>query len=75
MRIVDATDKLCPMPMLLMNAELKSMCSGESLELFTTDPNSENDIKTFCKRTKNTLHLSCTLGEGESKYVFVIIKK
>ena len=75
MRVVDATNKLCPVPMLLMNVELKSMRSGEGLELFTTDPNSKNDIKTFCKHTKNTLHMSCTLGEDESIYVFVIIKK
>ncbi len=62
----------CPMPILKLAKELKSIESGQILELLGTDPGSKSDIPKWCDKTGNNLVDST---EDDGIYKFYIRKK
>ncbi len=59
---LDTSGLNCPLPILKTKKALKSMASGETLELLATDPGSVADIAAFCNQTGNELVSSTTEG-------------
>ncbi|WP_069650809.1 CoA-disulfide reductase [Caloranaerobacter ferrireducens] len=45
----------CPGPIMQVYEKMKTLQNGDILEVTATDPGFVNDIKTWCKRTGNTL--------------------
>ena len=56
-----------------LNKAIKKLKSGEILELISTDPAAPNDIKSWCKRTGNTLVTSVCNDAGNT-FSFLIQK-
>ena len=52
---VDTSGTCCPQPLLQAQRAIKSMQSGEVLELIATDAGSKMDIPAWCGRTGHTL--------------------
>ena len=52
---LDTRGLSCPMPLLKTKKTLKSMKSGQILEVWGTDPGSKNDIPDFCRKGGNEL--------------------
>jgi tRNA 2-thiouridine synthesizing protein A len=52
---LDTSGKCCPMPMVETNKAIKSLASGDILEIIATDPGTVNDIPSWCNRTGNRL--------------------
>lgn len=50
---LDTTGKCCPMPIVDMNKAIKSLRTGDVLEVIATDPGTRNDIPSWCERTGN----------------------
>ena len=57
---LDCKGLSCPMPILKLAKEIKSMESGKILELLGTDPGSKTDVPKWCDKTGNEL-----LGQEE----------
>ncbi|MGD8384046.1 MAG: sulfurtransferase TusA family protein [Lysobacterales bacterium] len=53
--VVDAKGLNCPLPILKAKKALKPLASGETLEVFSTDPGSVADFGAFCRTTGNEL--------------------
>ncbi len=70
-KTLDCKGLSCPMPILKLAKEMKSLKSGDVLELIGTDPGSKTDVPKWCAKTKNEL-----LGNEESDglYIFYIKK-
>ncbi|PKL96362.1 MAG: preprotein translocase subunit TatB [Gammaproteobacteria bacterium HGW-Gammaproteobacteria-8] len=49
-RTLDARGLLCPEPVLRVRTELRSMSSGQLLEVLADDPLVELDLRVFCER-------------------------
>ena len=64
-KTVDCKGLSCPMPILRLTKEIKSLDSGQVLELLGTDPGSKKDIPGWCEKTGNEL-----LGSEEDGSVF-----
>ena len=64
-KTVDCKGLSCPMPILRLTKEIKSLESGQVLELLGTDPGSRKDIPGWCEKTGNEL-----LGNDEDGGVF-----
>lgn len=60
---LDATGLKCPMPVLRARRTLKSMSSGQVLELLADDPASAKDVPAFCEMTGDTLEQTGQDGE------------
>lgn len=54
-RQLDTSGKCCPMPIVETNVAMKTIHSGEVLEIVATDPGTRTDIPSWCERTGNTL--------------------
>jgi len=54
-RLLDATGLLCPEPLMLIRAELRTMASGELLSVTATDPSTGRDLLNFCRFMGHTL--------------------
>lgn len=52
---LDTSGKCCPMPMVETNMAIKTLASGDILEIIATDPGTRNDIPSWCERTGNRL--------------------
>ncbi len=65
---LDTSGKCCPMPMVDTNAAIKSLRTGEVLELIATDPATRSDIPSWCERTGNEL-LETKSGDGRYRYL------
>jgi len=52
---VDTSGRCCPMPIVDTNKAIKSLQSGEVLEIIATDPGTRSDIPSWCERTGNEL--------------------
>ena len=50
---LDASGLSCPMPIMKLAKEIKSMKPGQVIRLKGTDPGSLEDIPKWCKRTGN----------------------
>ena len=53
----------CPMPIVRTAREVKTMASGETLEVVATDPGSVADFQAFCRTTGNELVESTQSGD------------
>jgi len=70
-KTLDCKGLSCPMPILKLAKEMKSLSSGETLKLLGTDPGSKSDVPKWCTKTKNEL-----LGTEESGGIYIFyIKK
>jgi TusA-related sulfurtransferase len=54
-KILDCMGDSCPVPVIKTNAQVKRLAIGEILELLADDPASEEDIKSWAKRTGQRL--------------------
>jgi len=54
-KTLDARGMQCPMPVVRTSQEIKSISSGQVLEVLATDPGSMADITAWCKSTGNEL--------------------
>jgi len=71
LKIVDAKDVFCPMPLLRTKKEMTSLMKGQVLQIDITDPNSKTNIQGWCQRSENTY-----LGEKiYNNFISVFIKK
>lgn len=61
----------CPGPIIQVNEKLKLLEDGDLLEVMSSDPGFTNDIKAWCKNTRNTLIKS----EKQDKKFMAIIEK
>ena len=68
---LDTKGMNCPMPILKMKKSIKKLSSGDTLEVFSTDPGSVRDFASFCKATGNDLLES---DEEEGVYRYLIRK-
>ena len=62
---LDTKGMNCPMPILKTKKSIKKLNSGDTLEVFSTDPGSVRDFASFCKATGNDL-----LEAGEDAGVY-----
>ena len=60
------------MPMVETNRKIKELSSGETLEIVATDPATETDIPSWCKRSGNEL---LTQEKRDGTYVYHIRKR
>jgi tRNA 2-thiouridine synthesizing protein A len=54
-QVLDAKGLNCPLPILKAKKALKSLESGQTLEILSTDPGSVADFAAFCRITGNEL--------------------
>jgi len=54
-QVLDAKGLNCPLPILKAKKALKSLDSGNTLEVLSTDPGSVADFAAFCRTTGNEL--------------------
>ena len=54
-QVLDAKGLNCPLPILKAKKALKSLESGNTLEVQSTDPGSVADFAAFCRTTGNEL--------------------
>ncbi len=66
---LDAKGMNCPLPILKAKKTIKSMGSGDTLEILSTDPGSVADFEAFCRQTGNELVSSSSEGDV---YTFLI---
>ncbi len=66
--ILDVKGLSCPMPLLKTKKTLKSLKSGQILEVLGTDPGSKNDIPEFCKKGGNELIAMADDADGFTRY-------
>jgi tRNA 2-thiouridine synthesizing protein A len=52
-KTLDCQGLSCPMPILKLAKEIKSIDSGQVLELLGTDPGSKGDVPGWCEKTGN----------------------
>lgn len=69
---LDAKGLNCPLPLINARKSIKSLDAGDSLEVFTTDPGSADDFKSFCDATGNEMLES---SEDENRVFRFLIKK
>ena len=69
---VDARGLNCPMPIVKTAIAIKTMASGELLEVLATDPGA---VKDFAAWSKSTGHPIVEQSTDEGVYRFVIEKK
>lgn len=62
-QILNAEGLNCPLPIIKAKKALKSLNSGEVLEVRSTDPGSVADFAAFCNQTGNQLLSSSTEGD------------
>ena len=68
---LDTKGMNCPMPILKTKKSIKKLSSGDTLEVYSTDPGSVRDFASFCKATGNDLLES---GEEAGVYRYFIRK-
>jgi tRNA 2-thiouridine synthesizing protein A len=54
-QVLDAKGLNCPLPILKAKKALKTLESGNTLEILSTDPGSVADFAAFCRTTGNEL--------------------
>lgn len=67
---LDARGLSCPLPILKARKTLRGMRIGQTLEIFSNDPNAPENFLEFCQSSNHEL-LECTNLEG-NLYRFVI---
>jgi tRNA 2-thiouridine synthesizing protein A len=66
--VLDTRGLTCPMPLLKTKKALKSMASGEILEILGTDPGSKKDIPDFGNKGGNQFVGMLDTSEGHTRY-------
>jgi len=61
---LDCKGLSCPMPMMKLAKAMKSLNSGEVLEMLGTDPGTKSDIPKWCDKTGNVLVQEEELSDG-----------
>jgi len=69
---VDASGLSCPMPILKASQAIKTVASGELIEVVSTDPGSVKDFAAWASSTGNALVES---DSADGKYRFVLRHK
>jgi len=65
---MDTSGKCCPMPIVETNKAIKSLQTGDVLEIIATDPGTQTDIPSWCDRTGNEL-IETQTGQGQYRYL------
>ena len=73
-KLLDATGLLCPMPVIKTSQAIKQVPLGEILEVRTTDPGSEPDLKAWAKMSGNEL-LDISYAEAEPTVFRFLIRR
>ncbi|MBM3302752.1 MAG: sulfurtransferase TusA family protein [Deltaproteobacteria bacterium] len=68
-KVLDLKGLPCPMPVVRMSQEIKSVSVGQVIEVHTTDPGSLSDFPAWAKTTGNEV-LETNQGSGVIK-IFV----
>lgn len=68
--LVDARGLTCPMPIVRTAQAMKTLASGDVVEVIATDPGSVRDFAAWARTTGHTLRDSSTDG-GEYRFVLV----
>ena len=71
-RRVDATGLLCPEPVMMLHNALREMQAGEVVELVSTDPSSDRDVR---RLSEFLLHPLLHTAHDNNVYRFWIRKK
>jgi tRNA 2-thiouridine synthesizing protein A len=69
--LVDCRGLSCPMPILRLKKELKTMKTGQIVEVWSTDPGSKKDMPDYAKKQGEEF-LGYIDGSGYTRY---LIKK
>ena len=70
-QVLDAKGLNCPLPILKAKKALKTLESGNTLEIQSTDPGSVADFAAFCRTTGNEL---VEQSEGGGVWTYLIRK-
>ncbi len=70
-KTLDTTGLLCPEPVMLLHNAVRTMGSGELVEVIATDPSTERDIPKFCQFLGHEL----VVNEMREEKYFYLIKK
>jgi tRNA 2-thiouridine synthesizing protein A len=70
-QVLDAKGLNCPLPILKAKKALKSMDTGSTLEVQSTDPGSVADFAAFCRTTGNEL---VDQNEADGVWTYLIRK-
>jgi tRNA 2-thiouridine synthesizing protein A len=70
-QVLDAKGLNCPLPILKAKKALKSLESGNTLEVQSTDPGSVADFAAFCRTTGNKL---VEQNEADGVWTYLIRK-
>jgi len=62
-QVLNAEGLNCPLPILKAKKALKTLSSGQVLEIRATDPGSVADFQAFCNQTGNELLSSSSEGD------------
>ena len=65
--VLDCSGLSCPQPILKTKKAIKGMSSGQILQMISTDPGTNKDMLTFCKKTGNEL-LETEDNDGTSSF-------
>ena len=68
---LDCSGLNCPIPILRLSKAVRTLKTGERLEMIATDPGSVKDIQAWSKQTGNTLVES---RQDREKFMFVVEK-
>lgn len=70
-RTLDCCDMSCPMPIVRITREVKSMQSGERLEVRATDLAFKMDLESWSRRTGHVIE---SFSEGEVQTAVILIR-
>lgn len=70
--LLDATDLLCPEPVMMLHVEMRKLAGKEVLKVIATDPSTTRDIPKFCQFLGHKLIQQI---QEESCYYYWIEKK
>jgi tRNA 2-thiouridine synthesizing protein A len=54
-QVVDAKGQACPVPVVMLAKAIRTLASGQILELIATDAGSKKDIPAWAGKTGNTI--------------------
>lgn len=66
---LDCKGLSCPMPMMKLAKAMKSLKSGDILEMLGTDPGTKSDIPKWCDKTGNKLIEESELDGGINRFL------
>lgn len=69
--VLDATDLLCPEPVMMLHVEMRKIAAKDILKVIATDPSTTRDIPKFCQFLGHTL----VKQEQEGSVFYYWIKK